>query len=688
MNKSIGFLFLLSTALLLTGSLTGCSKVYEDPLSIGSISIVSEDLVMGYPGKLRLQFTAGVGGVATGDRILVELPKGWSNYTGSSEGAQGLKYQFTDEEKDGFFEVLQLPEGVKVKIDVHSGSDIYDIDHRFSQLLVFEIDGRNLLEGETFEIECQHHLIDGVAILPITAGSGHIRWTVISPGVELNKHGYLPNNDLEAKTYPTGDLILSMSAGDPEQLLVTIPSVLVEGEEGKAKIRLLDRYYNLVSEWPEEAILSYEGEVLDLPESTLMGESGVAIVPFTPTSSGTVRIYASIGKLEGTSNPLVVSPDEPVSTSIFWGDIHSHSWMSHDGQGIDPYYYAYNASALDFYSVTEHHISMSDEEWEMILDMNEAYLSPGEFVTLVAAEHGTASPSGHFNLYFSQDRPTFTPLDIMSEIPIEYGEEQPLVINHHTGIIWKLPFSDKWNERLSFLDDKFGPSVDWDAFPGLTRDAVEIYSLHGQSEYYNPDDPLSYEHVYLTLPKEFPPEYNEDHTGYSEDGPHFARDGWAEGLIMGTVAGSDDHHSQPGKVGGGLTAVLVDELTREAVFEAIKNRHTYATTGDRIVLGFTINGNQMGSVLPMTEELQINISAVGTDKIILLQLIKYDFVTDQWEIAISEEPGTAEVSLLETLENFGPSLYYVRLEQKGLSNGRVVRAWSSPIWVGVGEEIE
>ena len=50
-------------------------------------------------------------------------------------------------------------------------------------------------------------------------------------------------------------------------------------------------------------------------------------------------------------------------------------------------------------------------------------------------------------------------------------------------------------------------------------------------------------------------------------------------------------------------------------------------------------------------------------------------------------PGTEEVQLDETIENDGPAIFYVRLEQEGLANERAVRAWSNPIWVGVDEGI-
>src|SRR5207247_269967 len=48
-------------------------------------------------------------------------------------------------------------------------------------------------------------------------------------------------------------------------------------------------------------------------------------------------------------------------------------------------------------------------------------------------------------------------------------------------------------------------------------------------------------------------------------------------------------------VTGGLTAVWAPELTREALFEALHARRTYATTTARILVDFRVNDAPMGS---------------------------------------------------------------------------------------------
>src|SRR5207253_2579544 len=77
------------------------------------------------------------------------------------------------------------------------------------------------------------------------------------------------------------------------------------------------------------------------------------------------------------------------------------------------------------------------------------------------------------------------------------------------------------------------------------------------------------------------------------------------GYRVGVVANSDGHKGRPGAshpgasqfgAYGGLTCVLADALTREAVFEALKARRCYGVTAaQRIHVELAVNGLPMGA---------------------------------------------------------------------------------------------
>jgi hypothetical protein len=74
------------------------------------------------------------------------------------------------------------------------------------------------------------------------------------------------------------------------------------------------------------------------------------------------------------------------------------------------------------------------------------------------------------------------------------------------------------------------------------------------------------------------------------------RDAFEKGYRVGIVANSDGHKGRPGACYpgasffgsyGGLTCFLAERLDRDAIFEAMRRRHHYATTGNRALLDVT-----------------------------------------------------------------------------------------------------
>src|SRR5690606_14505380 len=84
---------------------------------------------------------------------------------------------------------------------------------------------------------------------------------------------------------------------------------------------------------------------------------------------------------------------------------------------------------------------------------------------------------------------------------------------------------------------------------------------------------------------------------------------------------SDGHKGRPGAegpgagqfgIGGGLTCVLAEALTRSAVFSALHERRCYGTTGPRIDLDFSVDGQPMGSEITARGPVQVRASVRGT----------------------------------------------------------------------------
>jgi hypothetical protein len=159
---------------------------------------------------------------------------------------------------------------------------------------------------------------------------------------------------------------------------------------------------------------------------------------------------------------------------------------------------------------------------------------------------------------------------------------------------------------------------------------------------------------------------------------------WATGNRAGVIGGSDNHLGTPGmndfaptvQHHSGLAVVLAPELTRAAVFDALYARRCYATTGPKIWLDFTIDGEPMGSELRLAPGANFTIAAevAGTAPLATAEIVALrggDFVT----IASAPLDGSrASISLVQKLD--APTVIYFRIRQ---ADGEM--AWSSPIWV-------
>jgi hypothetical protein len=191
---------------------------------------------------------------------------------------------------------------------------------------------------------------------------------------------------------------------------------------------------------------------------------------------------------------------------------------------------------------------------------------------------------------------------------------------------------------------------------------VEIYSEHGNSE--GPDAPA-----------------RRACTWDSGTVQTALRDGDA----LGFVAGSDNHGGRmgtPSELGAregnrrtGLTAVIAAGLTRRDVWDAIKARRTYATTGaQRIIVEFSVNGHSMGEEFTTASPRTIRAEVAGTDTVESIEVLRNGEVVRQ--VSGSDWHEIVEWTDPQARGHGGIDYYYVRVTQRDANI-----AWSSPVWV-------
>ena len=390
------------------------------------------------------------------------------------------------------------------------------------------------------------------------------------------------------------------------------PSVVAAGEAFELAVRAEDRYANRATGPIPGWQVIVDGEPFaELPSS---GDPLAAVeVRFDTQGVHRFEIRSADGAITGVANPVLV--EEAPARRIYWGDSHGHSGFA-EGVGTPDRFMAWarDDARLDYVTHSEHDIWMDDFEWNVLRDNVRRYSVEGKFIAFPGYEWTIQNvQGGHHNVLFrTADDRRRVPAQEFGTLTSLY---QGLRAYHELDDVVVIPHAHQAGDyRLSDPD---------------LEPLVEIMSQHGTFEWFG--------RMYLR-----------------------------HGHQVGFIAASDNHLSQPGYSApqggslsqrGGLGAVRATALTRDALFDAMRSRATYATTGDRIIMDVTVNGAEMGSRAPFAEERRIVGRVIGTAPIESIAVVKND--VEIWHRDYLTDTATRSVTGGEfTLTFASPSLPY------------------------------
>jgi mycothiol synthase len=432
-------------------------------------------------------------------------------------------------------------------------------------------------------------------------------------------------------------VVLALLPKQPERLDAVLPCTHRPGESLALQVTMRDGYDNRVGDTALLEVRAAEQRV------AVQMVSGAAECTLGPAGGSPIRAVVDLASppLRCVSNPSVRAPD----LQLYVGDLHCHDFLSEaEGYPDEVYRWAIQERRLDFCSVVpQTHGWLDNETWTISKYMNERYLDEGRFVTWLGFEWQHSGYGDKVVHYLGGDQPYLPVDDRRYSTPARLYEalrsSDALVIGHHPG----------------YALGEWVPGTDYDQVGTDVERLVELWSMHGSSEGYDPADrPL---------------------VGVAGEK---VMDALRSGVRLGFVAGSDTHSARPGGSAkeprpywGGLAAVWAEDLTRRSVFRALQARHTYALTRARIVMKMTVNGALMGSEIPAFDRVGLRIDAWTPGSIRHVQVLKnarllHTFAPDGDECHIQLEDQTG-----------GPAFYHCRVVQ---ADGEL--AVCSPVWVG------
>ena len=322
--------------------------------------------------------------------------------------------------------------------------------------------------------------------------------------------------------------------------------------------------------------------------------------------------------------------------TIFYGDLHNHCGISY-GHGSLEDAYRNARLQLDFASVTPHAywpdipagvsgledvvtyhqagFAKAAAHWSAYRAMTDDLNDEGRFVTLPSWEWHSLRYGDHC-IYYHGPGGAIIPAPDLNTLraalrKVEQAGTRAFLIPHHIGY--------KQGRR----------GIAWAEWTPEFSPVAEIISMHGTAE--SDDAPLPYLH-----------------TMGPRDGGSTYHAGLRHGHIVGAIGSTDHHSAHPGSYGYGRLAMWASDLSRDALWAAIAARRTYALTGDRIALEFSLNDAPMGAVLPFTPVREIAVAVAGGDALDMVEVLRNDVVVQRWTPPVarpSAESGPAQVAL-------------------------------------------
>jgi hypothetical protein len=338
-------------------------------------------------------------------------------------------------------------------------------------------------------------------------------------------------------------------------------------------------------------------------------------------------------------------------------------------------------------------------DWADYQALADAHNRPGEFTAFAAYEYSPPLPDSgkfHRNIIFNgEDLPALavSAMDAPNAISLwqqldEHctGNCDYLTIPHNMNRTWGLAYARKTRDGVEYQQQ------DWQ-LREKSEPLAEIYQIKGASECAlgvgASDEECGFEQI-------FQPCEEGQQTGCAF-ATGFVREGLKEGMVLeqelgvnpmrfGFIGATDSHNSNPGdteewdargysgamsspavrrqthrpmrvhtsavasRSPGGLAAVWAEENTRDALFNAMKNRETYATSGTRIRL--RVQADWDLDVMPVQGALAIE--AIYRQTIPMggrLQLPKVDS-TPAFYVAAQADPLGAPLQRLQMVKGW------------------------------------
>src|SRR5450830_624590 len=477
--------------------------------------------------------------------------------------------------------------------------------------------------------------VSGLSFSDTTAVNGTTYFYRVTAVNEVGQTGVPSGNEVHATPHIliTAPIITNLVPADQAFIADVRPHISAEyGDTGSAidvtSVKLLVDGIDVTSQAVVTASSVNYAPVIDLTKSLHSVQLDVANSAPTPVSTQVIWTF-TVGNY-----------------NIYFGGMHSHTNLS-DGTGTPQQAYdSAKAAGADFMAVTDHSNWFDGDsatvvanlaggpstEWATLKAAADANNVPGTFVGIAGFEMTWSGGPGHINTFntVGYDTRTHTAMTL-------------------TAYYAQLALYPQSISQLNHPGTTFGTFDDfahWTAEADAVVNLVEVGNGEGvvhQAGYFP-----SYQYYQMALDK-----------------------GWH----VAPSNNQDNHKGNWMSANDARTVVLAPTLTRNAIYEAIRQKHVYATEDKDLRVTYFLNGAVMGSSLdnPSTLDFSITFGDAETTDIIT----KVSVIANGGVVVASTNPNTSQGTWNFTMPTDPYSFYYVRIDQADTDV-----AVTAPVWTG------
>jgi hypothetical protein len=377
----------------------------------------------------------------------------------------------------------------------------------------------------------------------------------------------------------------------------------------------------------------------------------------------------------------------PPTLNVYFGNLHSHTAYS-DGTGTpqQAYDHARTVAGLDFLAITEHNHrnagSTGNDPQNLNLALDHSLYNGAQNASLIqTAARVNKQAAGKFVALYGQEYSTNSDGNHVNVFDIDQVIDESVVFNKRYDLLYP------W---LSTRPDSTGqPAIIQFNHPASMTQDYGVLNLGSMAAMLSAAMP----HV---------------RTIQIINGPHDAQTSgnriktvkWKTylqylnaGFRIAPTADQDNHFITHGSATDHRTAVLATALTKADILGAIRQRRVYASQDKNLKASFSINGQALGSILPLAAgtplQIEVRLSDVDEPMANYRVSLRRDVVGDELEadaeLAGQDLVGNGVVMFDQFKHTNEAEYFLVQIVQSGGDGADVV--WTAPIWLDTAEGV-